>query len=504
MRWLLKKKKQQAILLGIGRRFGESKWRTRLIYSPDRLANDHLYCIGASGSGKTRDLFNLLTQTLDVSRRSIVLFEPHGDLYANALSFIAHKVFGPDNRQDLAERLVLIEPTDLRRGSVGINLLEREVDQLPYEIVAELITAFHTIWEGAWGARLEDILRNGCLALQETGLTLVEMPRLLMDAEFRRFVISQLANEDVKMYFTLQFHGFSPTDQRTFVESTRNKISAFISNPYLKPILSQTTSTVRFSDLMNEGKIVLINLSRAKLKTESRRLFGSLLFAKLLMATLGRDSIPEPQRTPVSVYVDEVHEIFSKDLFLPILEGGRKYRVTLAGMFHQSLSQLDPDDVDIVLGNTSTQICFQVGRRDAERMSKEFWNFSGRRIKHEDRDLWGAKGKPTYYSVQEELEHAISELMRQGVRECYIKIKDGATAEPWIAVAPEVQYPPSHPEWEDALREISASRYNRSLDDIEAEVRERKERLETAMCAVNAEPTAQATSKPIRLRRKRR
>jgi len=441
---------------------------------------------------------------LNDPRQGIILFDPHGDLYANTLSFIAHKVFGSDNRQDLADRLCLIEPTNMRHGSVGINLLEREADQLPYEIVAELIAAFHSIWRDAWGARLEDILRNGCLALQEMGLTLIEMPRLLMDTGFRQFIVSQLTNEDVKLYFQQQFQGFSPVDQRTFIESSRNKISAFISNPYLKPILSQAASTIRFSDLMNEGKIVLINLSRAKLKTESRRLFGSLLFAKLLMATLSRDSIPEPKRTPVNIYVDEVHEIFSKDLFLPILEGGRKYKVTLAGLFHQSLSQLDPDDVDIVLGNTSIQVCFQIGRRDAERMAKEFWSFTGKRIKHEDRDLWGAKGKPTYYSVQEELEHAISELMRQGVRECYIKIKDGTTAEPWIAVAPEVQYPPSHPEWEDALCEISASRYNRSLDDIEAEVRERKERLEAAMRAVNAEPTAQATSKPIRLRRKRR
>jgi hypothetical protein len=460
--------------------------------------------LGSSGSGKTRLLFNLLIQALNNPRQGIILFDPHGDLYANVLSFIAHKVFGPDNRRDLAERLVLVEPTDLKRGSVGINLLEREDDQLPYEIVAELIAAFHTIWKDAWGARLEDILRNGCLALQETGLTLVEMPRLLMDAEFRQFIVSRLINEDVKLYFQQQFQGFSPTDQRNFVESTRNKVSAFVSNPYLKPILSQAASTIRFSDLMNEGKFVLINLSRAKLKTESRRLFGSLLFAKLLMATLARDSIPESQRMPVSIFVDEVHEIFSRDLFLPILEGGRKYRVTLAGLFHQSLSQLDLDDVDVILGNTSIQVCFQVGRRDAERMAKEFWSFTGKRVKDQDRDIWGAKGKPTYYTVQEELEHVISELMRQGVRECYIKIKDGTTAEPWIAVAPEVQYPPPHPEWEDALREMSTSRYNRSLADIEAEVRERKERIEAAMQTVNAEPTAQATSKPIRLRRRRK
>ena len=497
-----KRKQNETACLGIGRRLGESKWKRRRISSPEGLSNNHLYCLGASGVGKTRLLFALLKAALEDENRAVVLFDPHSDLYKTMISAIAEQAFGTPQRHELAERVALIDPTDLTHGSVGINLLETEADQLLYEVVAELISAFHAIWEDAWGARLEDLLRCNALALGQMGLSLAEMPRMLSDESFRGFVASQLNDESLRLYFEHHFHGLSPSDQRVFIESTRNKVSAFTSNPYLHPILSQVQSTVRFTELLNTGKVVLINLSRAKLKTESRRLFGSLLFAKLLMATLSRDSLAESERAPVSVFVDEFHEIFCPDLFLPILEGGRKYRVSLAGLFHQSLSQLEPEAVDVILGNTSTQVCFQVGRKDAERMAKEFFHFTGLRVKYEERDLLGRKDEPEFFNVQEELEHAISELMHQGVRECYVKFKTGDADDLYIAKTPDVQYPPPHPEWEQRLVELSAAKYNRPLALIEQERRARMERLDALMQAANAEASRTA-SKPIRPRRAR-
>jgi hypothetical protein len=306
------------------------------------------------------------------------------------------------------------------------------------------------------------------------------MPWLLMDEDFRKYIVVQLKNDDVKLYFSKHFHGFKNTDQKFFIESTRNKVAAFTSNPYLKPILGQAQSTVRFADIMNDGKICLINLSRNHLKTESRRLFGSLLFAKILMSVISRESIPEEKRVPVSVFCDEAHEIFCQDLFLPILEGGRKFKCQFGGLFFQTLSQFEPEDMDIILGNTAIQVCFQVGRKDAERMAREFFSFSGKKIKDQDRDIFGPKGKPSYYSVQEEIENAISELTNQKTRECYIKLKS-ASFVPYIATTLPVEYSKSNYEWEETLREISASKYNKDKEEIEREIKERRKSLEKAM-----------------------
>lgn len=479
--WLLGAEtvKNRELLLGSGRLFDEPRRRSGAIYAPAKLNNQHLVCVGSSGCGKTRFLYSLLEQKIEDSNASIILMDPHGDLHKKVLSLIAHKVFA-EGEGDLAERLVLIEPTNLQYGSIGLNILETEPGQLPYEIVAELISAYHAIWFEAWGARMEDILRNSCLALQEKGLTLVEMPWLLMDEDFRKFIVSKISDDDVKLYFEKHFHGFKDTDQKFFIESTRNKVSAFTSNPYLKPILGQKQSTVRFADIMNEGKICLINLSRNHLKTESRRLFGSLLFAKILMAVISRENIPEEKRVPVSVFCDEAHEIFCQDLFLPILEGGRKFKCQFGGLFFQTLSQFEPEDVDIILGNTSIQVCFQVGRKDAERMAREFFSFSGKMVKDQERDIFGPKGKPTYYSVQEEIENAISELTNQKTMECYIKLK-GVSSAPYIAQTLPVEYLKPNYEWEETLREISASKYNRSKEEIEREIKERRDSLEKAV-----------------------
>jgi energy-coupling factor transporter ATP-binding protein EcfA2 len=252
---------EKGIVLAEGRLFGEQRRRIRSIYLPKNINNQHLACIGSSGCGKTRFLYTLIEQILETQNGSVILIDPHGDLHNNVLSLIAQKVYG-EEKIEFAERLVLIEPAKLEYGSIGMNVLEQEEGQLPYEIVAELVSAFHAIWEEAWGARMEDLLRSCCLVLQEVGLTLVEMPWLLMDGDFRKYVVSQIKNDDVKMYFDKHFHGFRDTDQKFFIESTRNKVAAFTSNPYLKPILGQQQSTVRFAEIMNSGKICLINLSR--------------------------------------------------------------------------------------------------------------------------------------------------------------------------------------------------------------------------------------------------
>jgi len=244
--------------------------------------------------------------------------------------------------------------------------------------------------------------------------------------------------------------------------------------------LCQQKSTINFYDALNAGSIVLVNLSRSHLKTESRRLFGVLLFSKIHQSIIARDDLPEKRRTPTSIYIDEASEIYHADFFLSLLEGGRKYKAAM-NLFHQSLSQLEPDDVDIILNNCATLVCFSVGRLDAERMAKETFSFSGKEIKYQDGDLLlGKKGKPTFYTVQEEMENSIKELMTQRVGECFIRMKNEDSA-PYIATTIKVEYPETSIELEEKLREASAKKYNRPLETIFKDI----ENMENRVMALN-------------------
>ncbi len=446
------------------------RWNRKIIHKG--VANPHLYALGGSGTGKTRLLYTLATQdirdALENGGRSVVVLDPHGDLHRNLLNFVALQ---SENRP-MADNIVLIEPVNRKRGAIGINVLEKVPGTDPYEIVDELISAFKSIWRDAWGARMEDILRHSFLLLEEHGLTIASMPRLLVDTVFRKAIVNNSRNVDLRLYWQQVFDTFRSNDQKLFVESSRNKISAFVSNPFLKFILCQQRSTIDFYKALNEGKIILVNLSRSHLKTESRRLFGVLLFAKIQQAIVSRDELPEERRVPVSLYCDEMHEIFHPEFFLPILEGGRKYKASL-NLFHQSLSQLEDDYVDIALGNCATLVCFNVGRRDAERMSREMFTYSGERVKYWDGNiLTGKKGRPLYYTIQEEVENSIQEIMTQSVGECYIKLKGRKNPHPYVATTIPVEYPAVNPELEEKIREISASHFNRPLDVIYRELEE--------------------------------
>jgi hypothetical protein len=448
-----------------GYKFGSRvAWRRKIIHRD--TANPHLYCIGGSGSGKTRLLYHLCIQEIEESLlnpgyQSVVVIDPHGDLHRSILNYIGANM----GRYFLDDNVVLIEPVLQDRGSIGLNVLETPPGIHPYETVDEVIACFKTIWWRDWGARMEDILRNSCILLQKHNLTVAHMPRLLTDESFRDALVENCDDRDVTMYWKSHFGSFKKNDRVFFVESTRNKVSQFISNPYLRPILGQQTSTVNFAREMTAGKVVLICLSRDHLKTESRRLFGTLVFAGVHQALLSRNEQREEQRTPTSIYIDEAHEIFQPSLFLNVLEGGRKYKAAL-NMFHQSLSQLEDDHVDIALGNTATQITFGVARADAERMAKESFTFTGKQVKHQDRGLLFSKNsRPLYFSVQEEFENAVSELMRQKVGQCYIKMK-GQSQEPYVSNTFKIKYAKIDEEKEDKLRALSAKYYNKPLEQV--------------------------------------
>ena len=467
--------REENMLLAYGREYGSSSRRDRPVYV-DRslLTNQNGVVIGGSGSGKTRLMFHqILWQIKEIARgkaQSIILIDPEGDAFRNVLRAVAAIV--TEGHEELADRLVVIDPTyDRERyGIVGYNVIEPEEDEKPFEVISELLTCFQAIWgkTGGFGDRMADILTNTFRILQSNGLTLAEALSVLTDEDYVRKLLPAVTEESVLLFWENHFLNLDRRERRVWVESSRNKLNAFCnSNPYLLPMFGQAKSTISFRRIINDGKICLINASKNHLKG-SRNLFCSLLLAKIYMALLARETMEEAQRIPVYIHVDELPEVYNPSSIQGMLSEGRKYGSGFTG-YLQNPAQFDPRDIDNVMGNCAMQIVFWVDRKGAERLAKELFNFNGMQKKSDG----GGYSQPRYWSIQEEVENAVNELSGQRPKECYIRLQ-GICENPYIATIPEVGYPPPMPEMESRLREISASKYNRSLDEIGKEFEERR------------------------------
>jgi hypothetical protein len=191
-------------------------------------------------------------------------------------------------------------------------------------------------------------------------------PLLLTDEWFRTAVLESLQDHDVQNFWS-QFSRLKPEQFASIVESVRNKASVFAGNPYLKPCLSATASTVDFFSFLNGPRHILINASRDHLKPESRRPFCAVVLSKVQQAVIHRQSLPEKERYPLRIYCDEAHEYYNPTVYLPLMEGARKWNTGLL-QFFQRLSQYPSQDMDVMLGTAGTIISFAVARKDAERL----------------------------------------------------------------------------------------------------------------------------------------
>ena len=488
-----------AILLGNGYPFGKRPKSRPIFLDLAQLQNPHMICTGGSGCGKTRLLYFLVTQLIRQSFPVVIVFDPHGDLHGNLLNFLAELPL-----PEVAKRLILIEPYEAyRRGRTpGINVLEVEgEDDDPakgYELIDEQVGCFKVNWRDSWGERMSSILRNGFRLLQFSKLTLTEMPLLLMDKYVRGHLASHITDEDL-LAFLAFFSEFKDSEQHFFVESARSRCEAFTQNPYIRRIIGQSTSTIRFNDLINKpGTVILINASRNHLKSEARRLFCSLLFSKLHAAILARENIPEEERIPLYIFADEAHEIYYPEAFQSILEGGRKFKSYFGGIFHQTLAQFDEfgeKDTEVILANTGVKAVFQVNRNDAERYAKEMFSFARKYIKDQPRDLLGTKGRAAYFSVQEQQENITNELQSQQVREMHDHLKDGKSNQPFVAVTSIIEYSPSDPEGVEALRTAFYTQYARPNEEIDAERKRRRQLLQNAEW-ITSESSTTSTQEP--------
>ncbi len=358
----------------------------------------HFYIVGATRSGKTKFLEFLIWQDI-IQGKGFGVIDPHGDLIENIKGLLYLY-----SEKSLKNDVVLIDPSDLK-NTATFNPLEKTKGITSGELAGELILAFEKIWHDFWGPRMENILRNSLIALSENNLTLAEIPPLLTNASFRKKVLEKVENQDCRDYFINEFEPLNPKARREWTESTLNKVHAFLANDKARHIFASQKSSFNLRKIIDEQKILLVNLAKGKLRDISA-LLGSLLMSKIQMAAFSRTDIAKSKRTPFYLYIDEFQNIASKS-FIEVLSEAAKYGLSLT-MAHQGLAQLPRDLQASILTNCGAQAYFKVSREDADILAKEGFRVTGKEIK--DMRIGENSIDPIYQPLQEEWETYIQTL----------------------------------------------------------------------------------------------
>ena len=321
----------------------------------------HVHVIGKTGMGKSTLLETMLADDL-ASGRGVAVIDPHGDLATSLLDAV------PRSRTN---DVVLFDPAD-RSHAVAFNPLQVPPGGDPVLVAEGVLSAFEKVFglDPVHTPRLLHILRNCLLTLVETpDATLVSLGDLLTDGRYRQRITSGVRNPAVAAFWHTEFNRWKPADQVAFVASLQNKLGAFLSNPRLRAILGQSDSRVRLRSIMDDGQILVVNLSKGNVGESAAGLLGSLLVSSLQQAAMSRSNVPEADRSDFGIVVDEF-QTYSTPAFATFLSESRKYRVHLV-LSHQYLAQLDDVTRDAVTGNVGSLVAFQVGADDAESVAAQ-------------------------------------------------------------------------------------------------------------------------------------
>jgi type IV secretory pathway TraG/TraD family ATPase VirD4 len=320
----------------------------------------HMYIIGQTGTGKSTLVENLLRQDI-AHGEGLALLDPHGDLVQQVLAAIP-KRRKPD--------LIYFDVPD-RTTPFGFNPLERIPSAERGLTASGLVEVFKKIWADSWGPRLEYILRNAFLALLDyEEATLADVLRLLSDREFRKRVALNISQKQVYEFWMKEYEHYPANFRAEAIAPIQNKVGAFLTNPLLKNILTQPHSSFDLRQVIDDGKILLVNLAKGKIGEDTAALLGALIVSRLGLAALSRADLPESQRRDFYLYLDEF-PTFTTASLANMLSELRKYRLNLI-LAHQYLGQVDPQIREAVLGNVGTIISFRLGLIDAEVMEKHF------------------------------------------------------------------------------------------------------------------------------------
>lgn len=341
---------------------------------PDRRR--HMYVIGQTGSGKSTLLNNCILQDI-LSGRGLAFIDPHGDSAELIIDSIPKK---------RVRDVVYLNPSDTS-FPLGFNPLRGVPEPLKAAATANLIAAFRSIWREFWGPRMEHILSNTIAALMDypdnLGISLLAIPKMLTDERFRRRVLRHVSDPVVLAFWKDEFAAYNDRHRAEIISPILNKIGAFARNPAMRNILGQAQNTFDLAYIMDNRKILVVNLSKGVLGEDMTNLLGSLLVCAIQQEAMKRAQVSEDQREDFHLYIDEFQN-FTTDAFDSIVSEARKYRLCLI-IAHQYLDQLSDKVRKAILGNVGNLVMFTLGGSDAESLAIESQPFNAQTLREQAR-----------------------------------------------------------------------------------------------------------------------
>ncbi len=331
------------------------------IKSKDR--DRHMYVIGKTGMGKSTLLENMAIQDIR-NGEGFAFIDPHGGTVDRLLDYI------PENR---IKDVVYFAPFDLEHP-IAFNVMEDVGYDRRHLVVSGLMATFKKIWEDTWSARMEYILTNTLLALLEyPDATLLGVNRMYTDKEYRKKVVDNVKDPVVKDFWTKEFANYGDRYTQEATPAIQNKVGQFTGNPLIRNIIGQAKSSFDIREMMDQKKILIINLSKGLVGETNMRLLGSMLTTRIFLAAMSRANVPAPELAKLPhfyFYVDEFQN-FANQTFAEILSESRKYKLNLV-IAHQYVEQMEEEVRDAVFGNVGTTVVFRVGPFDAEVLETVF------------------------------------------------------------------------------------------------------------------------------------
>lgn len=432
---------REGMLLG----YNEYRGAQTEVRITDNDRRRHMYVVGQTGVGKSNYLQEMAKKDAQ-SGKGFCFIDPHGDAIEDILTAI------PKER---AEDVIIFDPADVARP-IGINMLEYDPSHPEQKtfVINEMIGIFDQLYDmkATGGPMFEQYMRNAMLLIMEhpeSGSTLMEIPKVLADEEFRRYKLSKCTNPIVRDFWLKEAEkAGGEAALANMVPYITSKLTTFISNDMMRPIIAQQKSTLNFREIMDSGKILLINLSKGKIGEINARLLGMVIVGKILMAGLSRVDMLEDERRDFYLYLDEFQNVTTTSI-AQILSEARKYRLVLI-LAHQFIGQLKEEISKAVFGNVGSLTVFRVGPEDAEFLEKQF--------------------APVFTA---------NDIVNVDNYQCFVRLlMNNELTKPFNMKT----YPPTHGNQEvaNALKELSRLRYGRDAAIVNREIMSRMQLAEGA------------------------
>lgn len=320
----------------------------------------HVWTIGKTGTGKSTLIANMAIDDMKKGR-GLAVVDPHGDLCEILLNYV------PKSR---INDVIYFNPAD-KDYPIVINPLEVTNKEEAELVVSGIVSIFNKIFGFSWGPRLEYILRTSLLTLSDVpNTTLKDIPLILTNKAYRDRVVEKITDPTLKSFWVDEFEKMPPNLQKEAISPILNKVGQFVTSPLIRTVIGSPRSSISLDDCMNQGKILLANLSQGRLGEDNAALLGAMLITKLQLAAMHRVDMPEENRKDFYLYVDEFQN-FATGSFIKIMSEARKYRLNIM-LANQYLAQIPEEVQKAILGNAGSIITFSMGASDAAILNKEF------------------------------------------------------------------------------------------------------------------------------------